>query len=354
MPNTPEQLINQGIRHAVYLERYKGSVIKDLRPLLERLETSIIGRLNGDITEWNRKRLIKQLSAIQDAIKSISKDVNNVVKGSIVDIAKYEADFEAKSLNNVVVNVDFNVPTENQLLTAVYSQPMQASGPYQGQLLQTFIDGWSERTIQKVSGAINLAYAQGTTTQQLIRDLLATGGFMDSSRRDIEGIVRTGIAHTANIARQRTWEENSSVVKGVRISATLDNKTSSICRSLDGQVYPLNKGPRPPFHIRCRTTTVAALDNRYKFLDENATRSTRGPDGKVKQVDANETYYSWLKRQPANFQDSVIGPTRGKLLRNGGISSERFAELQLGKNFEPLTLDEMRKLEPIAFEKAKV
>jgi hypothetical protein len=48
----------------------------------------------------------------------------------------------------------------------------------------------------------------------------------------------------------------------------------------------------------------------------------------------------------------VIGPTRGKLLRDGGLSARRFAELQLGKTFEPLNLKEMRKLDPLAFRRA--
>ena len=49
----------------------------------------------------------------------------------------------------------------------------------------------------------------------------------------------------------------------------------------------------------------------------------------------------------------AIGPQRGKLLRDGGLSSEKFGELQLSKSFEPLTLDEMRKLEPEAFKEAQ-
>ena len=75
---------------------------------------------------------------------------------------------------------------------------------------------------------------------------------------------------------------------------------------------------------------------------------TRGKAVLTKQ----QTYYSWMKTQPAKVQDSIIGPTRGKLLRNGGISAERFAKLQIGKDFTPLTLKDMRKLDPIAFEKA--
>ena len=92
---------------------------------------------------------------------------------------------------------------------------------------------------------------------------------------------------------------------------------------------------------------MAELDDGLDFLDKGATRSSVNG-----YVDADLTYYQWLKRQPAAFQDLAVGPARGKLLRNGGINSERFSELQLDRNFQPLTLDEMRQLEPQAFARA--
>jgi hypothetical protein len=94
---------------------------------------------------------------------------------------------------------------------------------------------------------------------------------------------------------------------------------------------------------------VAELDSRFDFLDEGATRSSA-----TGYVDGDLSYYDWLKTQPTAFQDSAIGPTRGKLLRSGGLTAEEFARLNLGRNFEPLTLEAMRKLEPAAFERAGV
>jgi hypothetical protein len=75
-------------------------------------------------------------------------------------------------------------------------------------------------------------------------------------------------------------------------------------------------------------------------------------NGKATQVDASETYYNWLKRQSAAFQDETLGPVRGRLFRNGGLSVKRFSELQLDRQFKPLTLDELRALEPAAFKRA--
>lgn len=82
-----------------------------------------------------------------------------------------------------------------------------------------------------------------------------------------------------------------------------------------------------------------------------ATRVSVGEDG-PQQVRADLSYYEWLKQQPAAFQDKAIGPIRGKLFREGGLSVERFAELQLDRNFAPLTLEQMKMLERLAFERA--
>ena len=56
----------------------------------------------------------------------------------------------------------------------------------------------------------------------------------------------------------------------------------------------------------------------------------------------------------SKFQDEILGKKKGKLLRNGGLTIKRFTELQLDKKFRPLTLDAMKQLEPLAFEKANI
>lgn len=353
MPSTPQQLIDQATRHAVYLERYKSGAVNDYIALLKKMRKAVISELDGEITDWNRTRLNKQLAAIRASLKDASSPIEDVMRKQVAELASYEAEFETRSLDSVTVNYQFDVPSDNQLISAVYSQPLQVTGPYQGELLETYIADWSKNTIKRVNGAIRLGFAQGKTTQQLIRDLDASDGAFSQSRRDWENIVRTGLAHTANESRQATWKANSDIVKAYRIVATIDSGTTATCRSLDTKEFPLGKGPVPPFHVNCRTTTVAVLDKRFAILDKGGTRSARDPKtGDVISISSKESYYGWLKRQPVKVQDSIVGPTRGQLMRNGGLTSERFAELQIGKQFEPLTLDEMRKLEPVAFETA--
>ena len=105
-------------------------------------------------------------------------------------------------------------------------------------------------------------------------------------------------------------------------------------------------------HPNCRSTTVPVVDKRYSiFGDDKGTRPSVGAGG-AKKVSGGETYYGWLKKQPVAFQNTAIGPTRAALLRGGGLTSEEFAKLSLNKNFQPLTLKEMKRLRPEVFEEA--
>lgn len=103
----------------------------------------------------------------------------------------------------------------------------------------------------------------------------------------------------------------------------------------------------------CRCTTVPVLLDEFDKYLKGATRPAVA-DGQASQIAASVSYYTWLKRQSAAFQDEVLGPTRGKLFRDGGLSAKRFSELMLDRNFQPLTLEEMKALEPAAFRKAGI
>jgi len=95
------------------------------------------------------------------------------------------------------------------------------------------------------------------------------------------------------------------------------------------------------------------LDEAFAGLERGATRIAKGPNG-TEIVPADMTYYEWLKTQPKEFQNDAIGPTRAKLLRDGGLDVEKFAKLNLGRDFTPLTLAQMREKEGMreVFDKA--
>jgi SPP1 gp7 family putative phage head morphogenesis protein len=357
MATAPEILIDQATRHQVFLERLKTGEANKYAAFLREIDDSIRSRLAGrDITAFTRNRLQKMLESVESDIKTINSGWLRTLRSDVREIAEYEADFEVRSLGKVI-KAEFNIPTAGQLAEAVNTNPLSVRGIDQGKLIEPFMREWTAKTTTRVSGAISSGYYQGQTTNQILQTIRGTraAGFTDGIlsvvNREAQMMVRTAIQHVSAQAREATWAANSDIVKKVRWASVLDDRTTEICMSLDGQEYPLDKGPRPPIHIGCRSTTVPVLSDNLSFLTEGATRSARGPDG-VTRVDAKQTYYSWLKDQPRSFVSETIGPNRAKLLLDGGISAERFAELQLGKNFKPITLVQMRELDPLVFERA--
>ena len=357
MPKAPQILIDVATRHQVYLEGHKTHVAEKFGTFLQEMARSIDKRLRGkDLTAFRRDRAEALIAHVRDDLRDIYSDHFKVWREQIVDLAQYDSDFEVKSLKQVL-DIDYKLPSRTQLRSAVFSKPLTGiTGVDGGKLLPAFYRDWTSKTIERVQGVIRSGYYQGQTTPQIVRLIKGTAGagFRDGQlargNRDITMLTRTALQHAAGEAREETWRANSDIIKGVQIVSTLDDRTTDICQLMDGKIFPIDEGPRPPFHVGCRTTTVAAFDERYSFLDKDATRASRDPnDGrKIVPVDANKNYYEWLKGQSPDFQDSVIGPNRGKLLRDGGLSATRFKELSLDKNFKPLTLADMAKVEDLA------
>ena len=348
----PNHLSDIATRHQVYLERLKSGEVKKLQPELVKLEKAIVEVVNGlrvdNLSDLTKTQLGKVLGELRKAQMTVMVDLVAELSTTFEGIAGYEAAFEAKAIEAAAA-VKLSVPAAREAYVAAADRPVSATG----ELLKDFVEDWSTTEMAAVDNLLRKGYADGWTNQQLIRALRGTkklgykDGLITRIGRNAEAVVRTAIQHVASTARMETWAKNADIVEKYKIVATLDNVTSQVCRSLDGQVFLLGKGPVPPFHIKCRTTTVAVLDPKFDFLDEGATRSSS--EG---YVQADLTYYEWLKTQPADFQDSAIGGPLGKLFRDGGLSSAEFAKLNLGRNFEPLTLQQMRKLEPLAFARA--
>jgi len=355
-----EALITIATRHQSHLERLKSHEVAKFDEFLRAMDSDIRDILTrvGDL--GTMRQLEKILAQIDAALNGSLNDYEKVWRESVRSLAIYEAGFEARSLESIVGGVSLSIPSDAVIVAAVYAAPLgDIGGAASGSLLKPLLKDFTKTERERMQKMIRLGFAEGQTTQQILERIRGTraaryqDGTLAIMKRNQESITRTALQHASAQARNKVWDDNRSMIRGVRITATLDSRTSSICRSLDGKEYPIDKGQRPPFHIRCRTSTVAILKNEYQFLSKGRTRAERDPTtGKVGKVPADKSYYAWLKGQPASVQDSIIGNTRGKLLRDGELSADRFAELQLSKNFKPLTLEQMRAMEPVAFNKA--
>lgn len=355
-------VLDATIRHAVFLEKLKAGEVGKFGPFLKEIDRSIRDRLTqSDLSEYNVKRLEQLLKEVDSLLLSIFDRYSAQLNLDLIDIANYEAEFEALSLTRSApagASFDVAMPTVTAIRAAVLTNPLSVRGVGGGKLLKAFIKGWTVAERERVNGVIRQGFFEGQTNFEIIRLIRGTksagykDGILSTTNRNASTVVHTAIQHVSSQARMEVAKANTDIVSEIEMVATLDSKTSQLCRSMDKRKFPVDSGPMPPFHPNCRTTFIL-LTRLSEAFAKGATRASVGDDG-PKQVSASLDYYHWLQQQPAAFQDVAIGPVRAKLFREGGLSVERFAELQLDRNFAPLTLVQMKGLEPLAFERAGI
>lgn len=359
MSTTRNTLIDAALRNQVFIERLKTGLGEEFAGVFGEIWTETREQLSTleveKVSDLSTRKLDIFLAVLFAANIALIADAQADFFRKLGELAEYEAAFEARTFQQLSAKLKTKTLTAAEAYEAALAQPLTANG----KLLETFVTDWTREEIERINDTIRSAWGQGWTVDKLTTAFRGTkklgyadgilGGAKSIARRNVEAVSSTAVQHVASAARAAFWERNAGLLDGWRFVATLDSRTTQRCRSLDGRIFKVGEGPVPPLHIRCRSTTIAVLKAEWQVLEEGATRASM--DG---YVDANLTYYEWLKQQPAAFQDAAIGPVRGKLFRDGGLSAERFAELNLGRNFQPLTLVQMKELEPLAFERAGI
>jgi len=174
-----------------------------------------------------------------------------------------------------------------------------------------------------------------------VKQLIAAGGQATAvADNQVVALIRTSINQVANTASQQVYEANQDITPRYRYVATLDTRTSAICRALDGKEFAYGKGPMPPQHFNCRSTTVPVIDPDILPPSTTATRASK--DG---QVPIDQSYGEWLSKQPRSVQADALGPGKvayfNRLAKKYG-PRDAIAKLVRDDGSE-LTLEQLRK-----------
>ena len=336
MPLTPEAQHDLAVQHRIGLSRYSTHVVRKVLGLLNRMESDLIARLasssNESLAGQRLELLLAEIRAIQaDGWRVVRARLN----GDLADLAGAEAHFALRLAGVPMAPEPYAtfspLPPLEQIVAAVNAQP------FQGRFLRNWLDGAEEAAAARVRDIIRQGFVEGRPIDDMVRAIRGTralnyrDGALEVNRRAAEAMVRTAVTHTANVAAQAAWEANADVVKAWRFVATLDARTTLICASLHGEEFPLGTGPQPPRHVNCRSTSVPVLDP-------------------IEGVAAFEmpSYSAWLRRQPEEVQNDILGVAKAKLFR-AGMPIDRFVD----DKGRVLTLDQLKARDAAGFAKAE-
>ncbi len=185
---------------------------------------------------------------------------------------------------------------------------------------------WTNRDklVQNLHTILSQGIVRGTAPQRMIADLSHS---MEVSRSQAANLILTETAAISARATQDTYKELD--VEEFEVLETLDSRTCSLCADMDGKHFPQKDYQIgvtvPPFHPRCRGTTVPYFDDEFTEGEMRAARDEN--DKGYELVPADLTYRDWEERfvrerktglQGTNPSDKI--KTKEKILQKHQMS----------------------------------
>jgi SPP1 gp7 family putative phage head morphogenesis protein len=389
MPKTAnEELHDALLRHQIYLLRYAGQLRNEVWHVLDATEEDLADKIRSRLANNTGLRTsveLRRLEALMESIKKIRgeawQEASTLMENQAIQLAQMEPVFV-----NDAIRVTMPVVIETVMPTAARLKAIATKDPFQGRILSEWAADMEADDLRRIHTAIQNGMVAGEDMATIARRVIGTqalqgtDGVTEMTRRAAATITRSAVIDISNRARDDFFHENADIVEMERFVATLDSRTTPICRANDGKQFPLGKGPRPILHFNCRSLRIAALDgillgNRpakpyiekdlvRKYAKENGLgdisnrdalpRGTKSDFDKwrrseirniVGPVPASTTYNEWLKGQSHSFQAEVLGDDKAKLFRDGGLSLDKF----VNRNGDELTLAQLAKKERASF-----
>lgn len=305
-------LISAFISHQIWLQRNATSEVSELRPFIEQMRKEVKQAVLafGDESR-TRARLNKMLKDLTETLYAIGNDWDEKLVADLQELAKYEAKWTAETMADST-GVNFTTPTPEQVWSAIKFNPLALDGkPVDFTKLMA---GWEETEVARLVQGVKSGFVQGQTTRQIVKSVVGPGGLGDVSERHAATVVRTALNHVSTQARLMTLEKNSDVVEKYEWISTLDSRTSTICRSRDGQKYEFGKGPLPPAHPNCLlgdtvVSTCSHVSNVFKRTYKGVVVYLTTKAGRTLSVTPNHpilTTIGWVPAGELNLGSQLV------------------------------------------------
>lgn len=343
-----QNLFDALTRHQIYVEEVKLGLNKDFNNVLIELNTELniifAALQNSQLDSLTKKQLSQLLKKVRIAESKVYGKFERGFEKSLQEFLSIDLSI-LKEIFKILEGRDIEDAVElkenDDVIGAVF-------------LLSTALLLGSKTSNSKLWAKINkeLIPADGLLIDQSINSVV------DASSKLVENEIRKGYAnkrHASDVlasivgSKSKNWKNGhfskiftyagsaistiiqhvSSFVQGAIAShyygkyvwnSVIDNRTTDICIFRNGKIYIFGKGPLPPAHRRCRSTIWPL---RGKITDDAIAAS----------------YYSWIKRQPDQIQNDVLGVSKAQGLRKGDLRSEDF---QAFENIKALSISDFK------------
>lgn len=180
----------------------------------------------------------------------------------------------------------------------------------------------SDVLADRLEEVITSGLMSGKSSKRMAKELddLSSYGKFASER-----LIRTETTYVTNMAEIESYKECD--IKRCVFLATLDLRTSKICRSMDGKVLIVGKAKPgvnlPPLHPFCRSTTIAYLG---KGTLETLQRRAKDPVTGKNYIINNMNYNEWYDKFVVKKYGQDKTETLEKMIKNKASDKKQYAK----------------------------
>lgn len=241
----------------------------------------------------------------------------------------YSLNYRVNRLNDILNSIKFHMITlgiaEEVLTTNHYTNILNSYKKNKKEILKFKKDGFNSVTKYNIDQILKEDWIAGKNyskriwtnkekmdkmLKEILEPGLLSGKSADKIAQEIEDALQVGIYNAIRLVRtESSYFYNQSDlkmykelgVKQYRILATLDRRTSKICREKDGKIYNTKEATSgvnfPPFHPNCRTTTIAVIEDE-DFINKDSKRY-------AKDLVTNKKYYTTAKNYKEYEKENI-------------------------------------------------
>lgn len=176
------------------------------------------------------------------------------------------------------------------------------NGKYANTSFKLSLAGNKVKLLNDVETSIPQGFARGFSVNKL-NDIINSK--LAISRNRSIALTRTETDYLCNKANLDQYKEFG--VEKYQYLATLDMRTSDMCRDMDGYIGNVSQAEQgvnfPPLHVNCRSTTIPYIENLQNFGD----RVAKNAKGKTFTVSRRLTQEQYIKKYvPKQYQDKLL------------------------------------------------
>lgn len=367
MATANEKIADAMIKQGIDLMRVEAALRSGINRRLTALEKELveqIKRVEPSAPEHLRDRVVRIEALVAQANQAFGNaygDIEQELEDALTEVVETESRNLVKIIGGLFgIRLGLKILNQRQARSLVRQALVEGA---QGRSWWRKQEGNARFNFDRALREAVYANEELSSILRRVRGSRSAGykdGVMATNRRHATTLTRTLFTSVLNNGRLETYRANADIIKGVQWLAVLDNRTSDICKALDGQAWDLEGnrlpgtvhpfvGP-PPAHFNCRSTLIPVMkswnslnssarrDVQRRLQAANLSRPIRTSfDGKLS---GDVTYESWLANKDRKNPESVkkiLGAGKYKLWKDGDIA---FTDL-IDQSWNPLTVAQL-------------